>query len=378
MGRSLLVAAKGMKAKKARPSKVAQQLADSKHMGDEPEVRGHELGGAGLLAALNWYNYMCTRHDAREYLQDYLKSKGRTGDLRELKRVPDAWVNLQAGWMARIMTRGGRVDMDRFELRLKEMLSKAGVREESDEEETPKPVKTKPDIQTRMSDKASDVMGELEELIDREGYTVDVYEFLTRRQVPTQYARRIRDFFKPVADEAQELVGRDPDPQLLEGYGRLTKAQRKQRAEFYSKLIADCERFADVAKKQRVVRKKKVVSSEKKLKNLKFQRESKEYKLASIKPEKLLGAEELFMFNTKYRVLTQLVALDRGGLDVKGTSVANYDEERSRSYRVGRKTEQYLETALKGGKRAVTKMLGELKTCGLQYRVNENTVLLRV
>ena len=108
------------------------------------------------------------------------------------------------------------------------------------------------------------------------------------------------------------------------------------------------------------------------------QKESKEFKVVSINPEKMLGADELVTFNTKYKLLTVFAALDRSGLSVKGTTVTNYDETKSKSYRIGRKTEESVEVALRGGKRAMSKMLDSLKTCNLQHRINENTILLRV
>jgi len=371
-------AARAIKTKKVRPSKAAQYLADAKHMGDEPDVRGRSLDGMELLAALNWYNYMCSRTDAREYVETYLKANGRTAELRELRRVPDAWINLQAGWYSRMITRGGLVSREVLERRIQEMLSRSGSRVEDEEEPAVKVVEVKPSVRERVIDKASDVIGELEEVIDQQGYAVDVYDFLTKRQVAPMLARRVREFFKPVCEEAQELIGRDPDPQLVEGYRRFSKAQLRQRAAFYQKLLDDCDRFSDVAKKQKAPRKKKPVSVEKVLKGLKFQRESKEYKVVSISPEKVVGAGELWTFNTKYRTLSFFQAQDRGGLSVKGTTLVGYDESLSKGYRIGRKTEEAVGIILKGGKRAVSKLLEGLKECTLQHRCNENTILLKV
>jgi len=376
--KSRQVAARAIKTKKVRPSKAAQYLADTKHMGDEPDVRGRSLEGMELLTAFNWYNYMCSRTDAREYVETYLKATGRQGDLRELRRVPDAWVNLQAGWLARMVSRGGLVDRALLDRRIGEMLSRSGSRVDDESEGEPAPAEKRPSVRERVVDKVSDVIGELEELIDQQGYTVDVYDWLTKKQVAPMLARRVREFFKPVADEALEVVGRSPDPQLVEGYARYSKAQLRQRSSFYQKLLEDCDRFADVAKKQKAPRKKKPLTTEKVLKNLKFQKESKEFKVVSINPEKIVGAQELWTFNTKYRTLSFFQALDRGGLSVKGTTLVGYDESLSKGYRVGRRTEESVGVILKGGKRAVGKMLEGLKECTLQHRCNENTILLRV
>ena len=378
--RSMLTAAKSLKTKKIKASKVAQQLADMKHMGDEPDYNGKAIdSGVQFAKILNWYNYMCTRSDAREYIETYLKSVGRNADLKELKKVPDAWVNLQAGWTARLLSRGAKgVVKDVFETRLKETLARAGSKVEEITEETIKEEKPKVNVRERVADRASDTIGELDELIDNDGYTIDVYDWLTKKQIPPATAKKIRDFFKPIADEAEELISRGADKQLVEGYNHMTKAEQKQRCAFYTKLISDCERFADVTKKQKAPRKKKPVPVEKKLKDLKFQSESKEYKVASIKPEKIVTASELWTFNTKYKTLNVFRARDAGGLDVKGTTIINYDEKTSKGYRIGRKTEESLAVALSGGKRAVNDLIKKLTECTLQHRSNENTILLRV
>ena len=387
--RTMLTAAKGLKNKKVRTGKVAQQLADMKHMGDEPEVNGKSRSELDLLKLLNWYNYMCSRSDARQYIETYLKSKGRHNELKALRNVSDTWINLQAGWYARIITRGGIGWEESFELRLRETLDKAGTNTEENIEDKNQPekpaLKIKPvNIQDRIADKASDIIGELDELIDKNGWSVDVYDWLTKKQATPVIARKIAEFFKPIADEASELnyartiSAKNVDKQLLEGYSRLTKVQARDRAVFYMKLISDCNRFADVAKKQKAPRRKKAVPVEKKLKNFKYQLESKEYKLVSVKPEKIIGAGELWTFNTKYRTLTVFYAADAHGLEVKGTSIESFDVDKSKTYRVGRKTEQHVATALKGAKRACSKMLEELKTVNLQQRINDNTILLRI
>jgi len=381
-------ALKATKPKKIRLGRTAQYVADLKHMGEEPVVSGVVMDPPVLQRAFNWYNYMCSRSDAREYIEDYLKAGKRTAELKRLKAVPEAWINLQAGWFARILTRGGvlpQASMDRFSERLQEMYSKAGAEVQSEEQAEVKKPKAEAkviDIQARIKDKVDDFIAGIEKAIDEDGWTVSVYDRMKATQLPPTLANRVADFYKPICDEAQLLVKKGCDSKLREGYSLYTVAELKLRAAFYESIMSDCSRYAANAKTQRavqkVVRKKKEVPAEKKLKNLKYQKESKEFKVVSINPEKILGAEELITFNTKYRLLTQFFALDRGGLGVKGTTMTGYDEAKSKSYRLGRKTEEHLETALRGGKRAFVKMLGTLKECGLQHRINENTILLKV
>ena len=60
---------KAPRTRKVRASKSAQYLTDLKHMGDEPEVAGKILDGLELGKILNWYDYMCSRKEAREYME---------------------------------------------------------------------------------------------------------------------------------------------------------------------------------------------------------------------------------------------------------------------------------------------------------------------
>lgn len=363
---------------KKKLTKTTGDLVNSKHLGDEPLFK-EVPSDLDYMKALTWYNLMRTKSDARSYLETYLKSNGRNATIKTLRRVPDIRISDQAAWIARMLSRGSKLterSKNKMESLLQDSLKFAEVpKQEKKVEAVKKPVVS---IQDRVKDKVSDFIGEFEEAIDKEGWTLSMYDYMQRKQLPSTLANRVAEFYKPIADEAAELIKKNCDPGLKEGYSNYTNAQLKQRAAFYDSIINDCARHSSNAKKQKVVRKKKVVTADKKLKKLKYQKESKEFKVVSINPEKFLGAEELVTFNTRYKILTVFAALDRSGLSVKGTTITNYDEGKSKSYRIGRKTEEHVETALRGGKRAFAKMVGTLKECNLQHRINENTILLRI
>jgi hypothetical protein len=169
------------------------------------------------------------------------------------------------------------------------------------------------------------------------------------------------------------------DPQLKEAYSHMTKTMLKNRVVFFGNLIEDAERYGNVTKKTRAPRKPRTISVEKVLKNFKYQKEDNTYKIASINPEKIIGAQELWCFNTKYKIVTVFRALDRGGLKVKGTSIISYDEATSSSKGCGRKPEIVLDKLRNGGKIVLRKVMEELKTDKpLQFRINENTILMKV
>lgn len=367
-----------VKGKKLRGSKTTQHLLNLTQMGAEPIFSPiKELDDADYYKALLWYNTVSTRNEAREYAEKYLKQLGRHNDIKLLKRIPDAWFPVHIGWIGRMALRGAKLKqrtLDAFEKRLADAITKIPTEEKSTAP------KATVNIQDRVAGKASELMYELEKMIDDDGYVniFSAYDWLTKKQASTSLVPYMIRHFKPIADEALEVTKSNCDPQLKECYNNYTKAQLKSRSEFYQKLMADFDQYVDNTKKQRAPRAKKVVTPDKKLKNFNYQKESKEFRLVSINPEKIFDADELWTINTKYKVLTVLRRSDGNSFDISGSSFKNFEEGDSKSYRLGRKFEEIIGEVAKAGKRALGKITGKLKETALQSRSNENTILLKV
>jgi hypothetical protein len=365
------------KPKAVRTTKNEAYLVNQKYLGDEPTFK-NSYTESEYARALTWYNIMCTTNEAREFIETYLKNTGRTADLKKFKTVSDAWVPTTAAWIARMIGRGVKVadNSKKFmELKLRETIDNHSS-EAKEEGVEAKPVNVI-SIQDRIREKANEIIGSVEELIDI-GEEFSLYDWLKSNEIPATYAPRIAAYYTPVLAELLE-ASESKDPQLKEAYRNFNKKQLEQRILFFNAIIEDAERYADITKKTRAPRKPRTVSNEKKLKNFKYQKEDKTFKIASVNPEKVLGAQELWAFNTKYKTLTVFRALDRGGLQVKGTSIINYDENNSVTKRTGRKPEVYVDKVLNGGKVVLRKLMDELKNeAPLAYRINENTILLKV
>lgn len=360
--------------KKIRITKSETYLVNHKYLGDEPTFK-NSFTNSDYARALNWYNSMCTTNDAREYIETYLKNVGRTEDLKKFKTVSDTWVPLTAAWIARMISRGVQVaenSKQYFENKIRETVDLRSNEQKKEE------VKTNViSIQDRIRDKASDLIGDVEELLDK-GEEFSLYDWLKSNEIPATYAPRIAAYYAPVLAELIEAA-EGKDPQLKEGYKHYTKKQLEARVLFFNNLIEDAERYTDTTKKTRKPRKPRTISVEKKLKNFKYQKEDSNYKIASVNPEKIIGSQELWTFNTKYKTLTVFRAIDRGGLQVKGTSIVNYDDNNSVTKRTGRKPEYYVDRVLNGGKVILRKLMDELKNdAPLSYRINENTIILKV
>lgn len=362
-----------IKVKKQRITRSEAYLVNLKYMGDEPELRG-QLTDLQFGKALNWYNAMCSTSEYKEYTRDYLKSIKRDREAKQVMRVPDQHFPSTIGSISRLLSRGCILSdntISFFESKLKEALSRIV------EVEKPETAVEKVSIQDRMRERASDIIGDIEEMIDS-GVEFSLYDHLQKNQIPAMYATKIIDHYRPWLEELCETYEGKCD-QLKEAYKHLTKKQLEARVLFINSLIEDAERYGDVTKKLRAPRKPRAVSAEKKLKNFIYMKESNEYKIASISPDKVLGAQELWTFNTKYKLLTVFRARGPAGLDVKRTTIIGYDESTTMTKRCGRKPEYFVDKVLNGGKLVLRKLMDEAKgDAPLAARINEHTILLKV
>jgi hypothetical protein len=364
------------KPKTVRSTKSEQYLVNKKHLGDEPLM----VGDIHVTICLNWYNYMCTSSDARDYLKEYLKNIGKVSDAKKLSRLSDNELPLTSAWLCRMISRGYKppgTTMQFISSDLARIIAKADINN-VEETENPKQVIS---IQDRMREKTHDILGEIEGLIDDYLYKNEefsLYTWMQSNNIPAAYATSIISKLSPVLDELIEAYD-GKDEQLKEGYRSYTKSDLKRIIGFYNTLCDDAAKYANVTKKTRAPRKPRVQSLEKKLKSFKYQKEDNTFKIASINPEKIIGSQELWTFNTKYKTLSVFRAIDRGGLDVKGASIVKFDEASSFTLRTGRKPEEVVKKVLDGGKILLRKLDQELKhNATLQSRISESTILLRV
>ena len=366
MAKSLLK----VKTKKTkRTTKSETYLVNWKYLGDEPKVSINP-GTVELVRAFTWYNTMCENEEARTYLKDYFKNDKDT--IKLIERIPEKRIPTTSAWMCRIAS-NNKAHLKDFEYKrvLDDIRNMSGLGEEV--EEKPSEPKVKPSIQERIKERVSDIIGDVEAILDSEEQ-VNIYEWLQKNEIPAQHANRIAEFYIPLRNEyAYALVENN------EGYSHYTKPQLKAKHAYVSKLIEDCVRFAGNVKKARAPRKKKAPTAEKLLKHFQYQKESNEYKLQSCDPATVIGAQELWTFNTKYKTLSVFRARGPSGLSVRRTSIDGFDSDSSVTKRVGRKPEEYIKKVLSGGKIILRKLMDDIKSepTAFSDRINNNTVLLR-
>ena len=356
------------KVKKPKVTRSEAYMVNLKYLGEEP-VFTDVTSQSEWAKAFSWYHSMCTREEAREYLKDYFASDKAI--VKKISKIPDAHMPYTAAWMCRIWKRIGKpIDKDSLDRVLKWIDDASSHAKE----EKPKEEKAdRPTIQDRMKDRLSDIIGDIEVLYDAE-MPVDLYSFLQKNEVPAMYTSKIAEYYKPILEEMRQAAAGQ-----IEGYEDYSKKWLRDRVAMLEKIIDDALRYGGNVKKAKAPRKKKAPTAEKLLKHFIYQKESNEYKLQSVDPAKIIGAQELWTFNTRYKLLTVLRARGPAGLSVRRTTIDGYDSDASVTKTL-RKPDETLKKVLTGGKTVLKKLMDELTTKPgkLAERINENVILLKV
>jgi hypothetical protein len=341
-----------------------------------------------LIHAFQWYNHNKESRDARKYLIEYLVKNNEITPLQKQAAdyLNNSW-NIVDGWLARCLSRGAWIPdttfnnfkerMNAFRGRLDAIVAEKGLGA-AVVADTSNVIS----IQERVQSKVDYFIMELEGKFDdvwheQSGEEFVPYTWMVENEVKPMHASKIAEYFKKRTADWIEII-ESKDEYVKESYPRPRK-EMIEGAKFFGLIATDAEKLASNKSAARKPRKKKPISFEKKIKNLKFKKDDIDNKLVSIDPVKIIGAEKLWIYNTKTRRLGVYVAADAAGLDVKGSAIQNYKYGESVSKTL-RKPKDVLSRVLDGGKVVLRKVMGEInsKPVELNGRINKDTILLRV
>lgn len=369
-------------AKTAR--KVRGKFSDEKYLGPEPTVTA-DATQAHLARAYNWFNYFYNSEDAKAFTLSYLKSiKYDKKTLQKLNQVKAIDLH-NIGWNCRLLECGSTLPGDawvRIECRIKELVSGVDETVSSDDSTGTEEVALKNiiSIQDRINNKASELIGELQEELDvffTEGtITFDIKKWSLEKGIKPQIAKRIADKFRPQYEEITEAL-KGKDPELVEAYKGWRKPVLKVMALFIKRIIDHLDNSIEAQKTIRKPRAKKVKPASVLVAKMKYLDESKEYG-KSVDPKDIVGASQVWVFNTKYRNLSVLNAAG-SGLTVAGSSIKGFDDKTSITKKL-RKPEPVLKQVKEGGKIVLRKVMDgvKCKASTANGRMNAETIIVRV
>ena len=232
-------------------------------------------------------------------------------------------------------------------------------------------------IQNQVENFVSEIEGQVDDFISSNyKLNFDVYKDLINRGCKSVHARKMRPFYVNCYNELVDVYNQD-DEFSEEAWKHLKPKSRKKMMDFFGIIVDDLDRVIKNATAQRKPRKRKTFSAPRLVKNLKYQKDFSDLKLVSINPEKIIGAAELWVYNTRYNRLGVYHAVnDVRGFSVKGCTIQQFDEETS-VQKAARKPQEVLEVLTK---RSLRKQLKQMKTKEqlLTGRINAQTILLGV
>lgn len=243
-----------------------------------------------------------------------------------------------------------------------------------------------PTIQDRLRETAIRMTEEIEDALEAFAGDNDSFDpkqfkivnLLKGKGAKAAHARIIRDFYARNYDELVEAA-QGKDDQLKEGYAHISKANLKKITGFYGEIISACDMLMQEAKVNRAPRAKKPTDKTKVVSKLKYLKQDEATKQVSINPVDIIGSKELWVFNIKTRKLGRYVATDFQELSVKGTSITNFDENKS-VQKTLRKPAEQLKEFKAAGKVALRKFLDDIKAVDIKLngRINDDVILLKV
>jgi hypothetical protein len=369
-------------------------FGDEKYTGTEPvwdterarNMQGEEFDHH-MRKSLNYYNYFFSQKDLKKYVVQWMKEvKDFTPEeIKKFERLGDRCVTMTTCGLIKAHEQGmpllekhiNYIDADILE-------AINGDVEEVEEivvEEKPKAYV--PSIQDRMNEKTSETIGELEghydEFIKNSNYSFKPYDYFVANNVPQSQLSKYEAVYQTRFDELKQAFEK-VDEQITEGYSHYKVADFKRIFAFIDQILNDIIQYRGVKKATKKVRAPKSVSKEKVVSKLKYAKEDKVMRLVSINPADIIGAQELWVYNTKTRKLGKYIADSlKGPLSVKGTGIIGYDEHKSVSKTL-RKPEEKLKEFAKATKVQLRKFIEDIKATEtkLNGRINAETVLLRV
>jgi len=342
--------------------------------GAEPKISA-ELSQIDLTQALSWYSQNRDNKDAFKYATDYFKKKLKVAVPAGIKSQPQTF-----GFVCRIVTNGGILvgkDKEWFDKTINELRGTVDVI---------KPTKTGNvvSIQDHIKRKSSECIGELEGQLDE----IILSDFksnpapiavMNSLEVKGAHIKYIVEHFKMRRAEYDSILITD-DTLIKEAYSNFTKPQLKKLVAYCDQVILVGAQIAGEAVKTRKPRKRKNKTPEQLLSKLQYCKEFADLKLQSIEPKTILGATQLWVYNTKTRKLGCYISEDASGFSVKGTSLTGYSENKSICKTIRVPTMTRMNEVLTAGKVALRSILIDIRAAEgkLTGRINSDTILLRV
>jgi len=352
--------------------------------------------------AMSYYRLEFSGKDLKPKVIDWMGKTGYDKDvIKQFKNTKDSRCNTTMGGLAACLLRGmpevradfneGRNTAEWLRKSIANAIEEGKNDIDEDAEDEKKPAKVEvyvPSIQDRLREAAGQMSEELDYAIDEFIKDPDAFDpkafkvvsLLRGKGVKAAHARIIKSYFQFGNNELAELASGQADEQLKEAYSHLPRKNVRKLIEFYEAIMTACDQLTTEAKALKKPRAKKVVPAEKLIAKLKYQKSDDSLGISSVAPTTIIGAQYMFVYNTKSRKVGMYIAMNSEGFAVRGTTITNFTDKSTQ--KTLRKPAEQLKAFkdLNTQKRMQTWLEKDVKTTetALNGRFNEDTVILKV
>jgi len=200
--------------------------------------------------------------------------------------------------------------------------------------------------------------GIIDGYLKNDNCVIKVDVLLKEHGVKAIHVPTIKSNYTAIMNELHSVINKTCDEQLKEAYSSHPIKFIRKLYDIYFDLVTECDKIVEASIKK--PREPKPVSKDKLVAKLKFKVSDDKLGISSIDPITIIGAKELFLYDTKTRKLYRYISKD-GGLTVKGTTIDNFDESLSVGKTLLKPIEQ-LTKFNKAGRIALSKFIDNLDT----------------
>lgn len=363
---------------------VMPNAAEAKFLGYEPtwpNGMGEKSYISELGRGLGWHNYCASEKDARKFLDAWIREHHPKTYKNEIElwhavSKPDKTICA----LARCHQQGFPLDARDLKL-IENYISTWNVKQKRVKKVVASVTKMVT-VQDRIQAQVRNILGELDACVDS----------AFQGQVPTTHSMLgtiassgvtlkgpqitlVMEYLKGNLSEWQQAYNKE-DEQLVEGYAYVGRRHFKKIIDEFKTLLTTLSHQQTNIRSQRV-RKKKPVDKQKMANKLRFMQEFPELNIKSLAPVNIIGANIIWVYDTKKRRLGCYQAETKNSLYVKGTKIHGYKVTCEKILR--KPEEQILEMMNLRKNQTANWFDGIRAQCkNLTGRTNNNLILLRI
>lgn len=359
---------------------VLPPASETSMISEEPTWTGKvENYNSELLRGLNWHNYCASEKDYMKYMEQYLREHRPATAKQDIQ----AWrnlgsINTSVCALARMMLQGFPLNATHSQIIRDYVMSFANVKKQTKTVSSTTVTTNKPTIQDRIRAQVSTVLAELDGRVDDafDGTVPDANDvagFILSQNFKAPQLKLVQQYLRKNIAEWYSAYNNE-DEQLAEGYSYVGKRNFKKIIDSFSEVMSLVSKQETKVKAQRI-RKKKPVDKKKMASKIRYQAEHEGIK--SQNPVDIIGANVVWVYDTKRRRLGYYEAETKDSLYVKGTKIYGFGKT---CEKILRKPEEQLSEVLKLRKNQTITWFDNVKAkCkALKGRMTTETLILRI